>query len=87
MSQRAYGHLVDAAGRAARAGRFRDQASGHAAAQLWSMLHGYVTLELSGHFDRFDDLAQVFIPMAANLVAGLGDTPDRAARSWDRLQG
>lgn len=86
VSLRAYGHLVAAADRAVRAGRIRNQEPVHVAAQLWSMLHGYVTLELSGHFDLFDDLEQVFIPMAANLIVGLGDTSERAARSWARLQ-
>ncbi|MCX2729250.1 TetR/AcrR family transcriptional regulator [Saccharopolyspora sp. NFXS83] len=86
VAERAYGHLVAAADRVARAGRIREQEPARAAAQLWSMLHGYVTLELSGHFDRFDDLDQVFIPMATNLIVGLGDAPDRAARSWARIQ-
>ncbi|GAB2678697.1 TetR/AcrR family transcriptional regulator [Saccharopolyspora gloriosae] len=86
VAERAYGHLVAAADRAVGAGRIREQEPARAAAQLWSMLHGYVTLELSGHFDRFDDLEQVFIPMAVNLIVGLGDASDRAARSWSRIQ-
>ncbi|GGM73876.1 hypothetical protein GCM10012275_50710 [Longimycelium tulufanense] len=49
VSQRAYGHLVDASERAIRAGRIRNQDPAHVAAQLWSTLHGYVTLELAGH--------------------------------------
>jgi AcrR family transcriptional regulator len=85
-SQRAYGHLVDAADRAIRAGRIQDQDPVHVAAQLWSILHGYVTLELAGHFNQLDGLTQVFIPMGINLLVGLGDTPDRVARSAARIQ-
>lgn len=86
LSQRAYGHLVDAADRAVRAGRIRDQDPAHVAAQLWSMLHGYVTLELSGHFDQLDGPLQVFVPMGINLLVGLGDTPDHAAHSAAHIQ-
>lgn len=84
VSQRAYGHLVAATERAVRSGRIRDAEPAHVAAQLWSLLHGYVTLELSGHFDQFDGPEQVFMPMAFNLLVGLGDDPERAARSGKR---
>lgn len=86
VSQRAYGHLVDAADRAIRAGRLRQQEPTHVAAQLWSMLHGYATLEMSGHFDQFDGISQVFLPMSINLLVGLGDSPERAARSAERVE-
>lgn len=86
VSQRAYRHLVDASDRAVRAGRIRNQDPARAAAQLWSMLHGYVTLELSGHFHQLDGPTQVFVPMAVNLLIGLGDTPDHAAHSAAHLQ-
>lgn len=84
VSQRAYGHLVAATERTVRSGRIREAEPAHVAAQLWSLLHGYVTLELSGHFDRFDGPEQVFMPMAFNLLVGLGDDPERAARSGQR---
>jgi hypothetical protein len=45
------------------------------------MLHGYATLEMSGHFDQLAGISQVFMPMSINLLVGLGDTPERAARS------
>lgn len=76
MPQRAYGHL--------RAGRIPGQNARHAAAQLWSLLHGYITLELSGHFTQLDGPTQVFTPMGINLLVGLGDTPERAAHSAER---
>ncbi len=84
VSQRAYGHLVAATERAVRGGRINEAEPAHVAAQLWSLLHGYVTLELSGHFDQFDGPGQVFMPMAFNLLVGLGDDPERAARSGQR---
>ena len=84
VSQRAYGHLVAATERTVRSGRIREAEPAHVAAQLWSLLHGYVTLELSGHFDQFDGPEQVFMPMAFNLLVGLGDDPERAARSGRR---
>lgn len=86
VSQRAYGHLVHAADRAIRAGRIREQEPAHVAAQLWSMLHGYATLEMSGHFHQLDGISQVFMPMSINLLVGLGDTPERAARSTVRIE-
>src|SRR5699024_10686374 len=70
---RAYLHLVGVAERAVRAGRIRSEDPDRVAAQLWSLLHGYVTLELSGHFRRFDDPAgEVLLGLGANLLAGLG---------------
>ena len=78
----AYAHLVSAAARATAAGRIRTDDPTIAAAQLWSLLHGYVTLELSGHFHHLDDsVTRVLVPMGTNLLVGLGDTPERAARS------
>ncbi|MCE5287994.1 MAG: WHG domain-containing protein, partial [Nocardiaceae bacterium] len=52
------------------------------AAQLWSFVHGYVTLELAGHFEEFDDPAvQVLLPMGVTFAVGLGDTREQAKRS------
>jgi hypothetical protein len=49
------------------------------AAQLWSFVHGYITLELAEHFVEFDDpVAQVLVPMGVNLAVGLGDKRERA---------
>ncbi|MBO0850611.1 MAG: TetR/AcrR family transcriptional regulator [Pseudonocardia sp.] len=78
----AYAHLVGAAERAIRAGRLRPDDSVLTAAQLWSLLHGYVTLELSGNFTHLQDgLVRVLMPMGVNLLVGLGDDRDRAERS------
>jgi AcrR family transcriptional regulator len=78
----AYAHLVNAAERAMRAGRLRAGEPAHAAAQLWSILHGYVTLELSGHFAQVEDSAtRILLPMGTNLLVGLGDSREMAERS------
>lgn len=54
------------------------------AAQLWSFVHGYITLELAELFAEFDDpVAQVLVPMGVNLVVGLGDERERAEASHE----
>ena len=69
----AYGHLVDAARRAIAAGRLAPGEPTLVAAQLWSQLHGYVALELAGHFAHLTDpVTDVLTPMTANLLTGLG---------------
>ena len=58
------------------------------AAQLWSFVHGYITLELGEHFAEFDDaVAQVLLPMGVNFAVGLGDTRERAQASHERAVG
>ena len=79
--RRAYAHLAGAVSRAIHAGRIRDRDPNPVAAQFWSTLHGYVTLELAGHLDHLDGLRQVFIPLSIHLLIGLGDSPERAAHS------
>jgi hypothetical protein len=62
--------------------RLREVDAVHAAAQLWSMLHGFVTLELAGHSDHIDDpIAHVLLPLGTHLLISLGDDPDRALNS------
>lgn len=52
------------------------------AAQLWALVHGFATLELAGHFAAFDDpVSDVLLPLGVSYYVGLGDTPERAARS------
>lgn len=78
----AYQHLVDAAVRAMRAGRIDDNDPALVAAQLWSLLHGYVSLELAGHFDQVpDSIGDVLLPLGRNLLIGLGSAPEQAAES------
>lgn len=73
-----FDRLSERVRRAMAAGRMRRGDPVAAAGQVWSMVHGYVLLEITGWFGYegrgvFDVLA----PHAVNLVVGLGD--DRAA--------
>ncbi|NUA30581.1 TetR/AcrR family transcriptional regulator [Cupriavidus basilensis] len=52
------------------------------AAQLWSALHGFIMLELGGHFAAIDDpSAEILVPMCVNVVVGLGADRKRAETS------
>lgn len=43
------------------------------AMQLWSALHGFIMLELGGHFSAVTDpSAAILVPMCVNLIVGLG---------------
>lgn len=78
----AYRHVTDACARAVRSGRFGPQEPELAAAQLWSFVHGYITLELAEHFAEFTDpVAQVLLPMGVNFAVALGDTREGAENS------
>jgi AcrR family transcriptional regulator len=70
----AYQHLIDACSRLVASGRLQHTAPEAAAARLWTMVHGFVSLELAHHFDEFGDpVAEVLEPMAVNLFVGMGD--------------
>ena len=80
----AYVHVTDACERLMRSGRVRQQEPEVLAAQLWSFVHGFITLELAEHFVEFDDpVAQVLVPMGVNLAVGLGDKRERAEVSHE----
>lgn len=80
--QAAYDQLVALAAALVAAGRVRPGDPDAIAAQLWSFAHGYVTLELAGHMARFgDDARAVLLPLAANVLTGLGDDHARAVAS------
>jgi len=80
----AYAHLLDACGRLVRSGRVGAAQPGVIAASLWSFVHGYVTLELAGHFAEFDDpVQQVLLPMGVTFAVGLGDTRESAQASHE----
>src|SRR5213082_3136901 len=69
--QGAYRHLSEACTRLVSSGRVRQQEPGTLAAQLWSFVHGCITLELAEHLVEFDDpVAQVLQPMGVNLAVG-----------------
>jgi AcrR family transcriptional regulator len=78
----AYAHLIGACARLVVSGRVGQQAPEVVAAQLWSFVHGFITLELAEHFVEFDDpVVEVMLPLGVNLVVGLGDKPQRARAS------
>jgi len=78
----AFNHIVRATERAIEAGRFRPIDPYAAAAQLWSALHGFVTLESSGHFGASEHgIDHILVPLGITLAIGLGDTVDSAGRS------
>jgi AcrR family transcriptional regulator len=78
----AHVHVTRACERLVDSGRIRPQDPEVMAAQLWSLVHGYVTLELAEHFAEFDDpVLQVLAPMGVNFSVALGDTRERAEAS------
>jgi AcrR family transcriptional regulator len=80
--QRSFGTLANACDRAIKAGRVRSPSGRHLAAQLWSLVHGYISLELSGHFAGFGDpVEEVLVPLAVSFMTGQGDDSDKALSS------
>jgi AcrR family transcriptional regulator len=80
----AYAHITKACARLVSSGRVRKQDPEVMAAQLWSFVHGYISLELAQHFVEFDDaVVQVLLPMGVNLLVGLGDGRQRAQASHE----
>jgi len=81
--EKAYTHLVQGCDELAASGRIRPGTDAAAVApQLWSAVHGFITLELGGHLSHFDDpVRQVFAPMMTNIAIGLGDDPQLATAS------
>lgn len=52
------------------------------AAQLWSALHGFIMLELGGHFKAATNpVAEILVPMCINLIVGMGADRGRAETS------
>lgn len=79
-----YGRVVAACVRLVESRRVGDHDPAVLAGQLWSMVHGFVTLELSDHFLQFEDPAQsILLPLGTHLVIGLGDDPVRARASHE----
>jgi AcrR family transcriptional regulator len=79
---KAFAYIVEASARAIDARRFRPGSAFTAATQLWSALHGYVTLECSGLFGTGGKgIDHVLGPLSVTLAVGLGDTVEAAERS------
>ena len=80
----AYAHMARACARLVSSGRIRQQDPDVVAAQLWSFVHGFITLELAETFVDFDEpVRQILLPMGVNLSVGLGDTRERAQASHE----
>jgi len=78
----AHVHVTQACERLVSSGRATPQEPQVVAAQLWSLVHGYITLELAEHFAEFSDaVVQVLLPMGVNFAVALGDTRERAEAS------
>lgn len=78
----AYRHITEACVRLADSSRVSTGDSAALAGSLWSLIHGYVTLESAGHFTDWDDpVARVLLPMGVTICVGLGDDPDEARAS------
>ncbi|MFJ8492635.1 TetR/AcrR family transcriptional regulator [Streptomyces sp. NPDC094038] len=78
----AHAHVMAACERLVGSGRVERRDPEVVAAQLWSMVHGYITLEMAEHFVEFDDaVVEVLLPMGVNFSVGLGDERERAEAS------
>jgi AcrR family transcriptional regulator len=76
--------LIDAVGRAMEAGRFRPAPAELVGTQLWSALHGLVTLELGGYLLGPADPDHVFEAQVRDLMVGVGDELALATASAER---
>jgi AcrR family transcriptional regulator len=87
--QAAYAHLVQASARLTQSGRIRaDQAPELVADQLWSCVHGFVTLELGGYFAHLlDPVHERLQPLTVCIFVAHGDTAERANASHDSVRG
>ncbi|MDZ5621053.1 TetR-like C-terminal domain-containing protein [Nocardioides sp. HM23] len=80
--QQSFATLAHACDRAIRAGRVRSPSGRHLAAQLWSLVHGYISLELGGHFAAFaDPVDEILIPLCVGFMTGQGDDRDKSLSS------
>ncbi|NGN62669.1 TetR/AcrR family transcriptional regulator [Streptomyces sp. A7024] len=82
IANASFEQLVTVVRRSMAAGRLREDDASAVAGQLWTMVHGFVLLEVSGWFGYdgqgvFDILA----PHCVNLLVGLGDEREAAEGS------
>lgn len=88
----AYDVLVHACEELALSGRVDSDDGKQIAAQLWSVVHGFVALEAAGHFEDYGDpVLEILAPMAVNHMVGFGSDRTCAAGSanaalqwWER---
>ncbi len=78
----AYRELLSASRRLVDSGRVRRHDPAAVASQLWSLVHGFIVLELAGTFaDHEDPVREVLFPLAVNFTVGLGDSRELAEES------
>jgi AcrR family transcriptional regulator len=89
-----FAHVVRAVRRSTLAGRisFGSTDDGETvvatAAQFWSLMHGFVLLELAGFFgDDGAAVGPVLGSLIGNLFVALGDSPERMRQSFDAAIG
>jgi AcrR family transcriptional regulator len=83
-----FAHVVRAVHRSILAGRITacsaddDAAVVATASQFWTLIHGFVMLDLAGYYgDESVALAPVLGAMTTNLLVALGDSPERVKQS------
>lgn len=83
-----FAHIVRVVHRSMRAGRITagsaddDAAVVALAAQFWALIHGFVMLELAGHYgDDGAAVKPVLGSMTSNLLVALGDSPEHVQQS------
>jgi AcrR family transcriptional regulator len=94
-----FAHVVHAVCRCVLAGRISlgsgvpadsapDEAIVATAAQFWTLIHGFVMLELAGYYgDDGAAVAPVLGSMTSNLLVALGDSPERLRQSLRSASG
>jgi AcrR family transcriptional regulator len=85
--QAVYEQLVRACERLLDSGRVdTDESPEGVASQLWSCVHGFVSLEIGGQFSVFPDpVRQVLLATTVNIFVALGDRRERAFQSEEIL--
>jgi AcrR family transcriptional regulator len=85
--QTAYAFLLHGCARLVEAKCVRKADADLIALQFWSALHGFIMLDLGGHFAHVTaPAADVLAPMCVNMVVGLGAKRDKAEASATSAQ-
>ncbi|RZU48696.1 TetR family transcriptional regulator [Krasilnikovia cinnamomea] len=79
-----FDEIVEASRRAVEQGRLKPAEPRAIASQLWTAVHGYVTLDVGGYFGD-DGVEHVLVPMFVSLLSGLGADPAAALASIKTL--
>lgn len=77
-----YDLFIGACQRLINSGRVQVPGAAEVAGELWSAVHGFITLEAAGHFaEQADPLESILRPLAIRLLIGMGDDPGLVDRS------